>query len=83
MSIIRETDNGLTYSIRDELLCIEAYGEDCIRVRSTRNSTLSDEKWALLDAEECASKENYYRFGIRTFRLDERCFRIWLSCANA
>ena len=28
-------------------------------------------------------KENYYRFGIRTFWLDERCFRIWLSCANA
>ena len=45
MSIITKTDNGIIYKLKDELVCIEAYGRDIIRVRITRNSTLSDEKW--------------------------------------
>ena len=44
MSIITKTDNGIIYKLKDELVCIEAYGRDIIRVRITRNSTLSDEK---------------------------------------
>ena len=52
MSIITKTDNGIIYKLKDELVCIEAYGRDIIRVRITRNSTLSDEKWTLLDVED-------------------------------
>ena len=51
MSIITKTDNGIIYKLKDELVCIEAYGRDIIRVRITRNSTLSDEKWTLLDVD--------------------------------
>ena len=40
MSIITKTDNGIIYKLKDELVCIEAYGRDIIRVRITRNSTL-------------------------------------------
>lgn len=54
MSIITKTDNGIIYKLKDELVCIEAYGRDIIRVRITRNSTLSDEKWTLLDVEDCS-----------------------------
>ena len=56
MSVITEIKNGILFQVRDEIVCIEAYGESCIRVRSTRNSKLSDEKWTLLEAEKCSPK---------------------------
>lgn len=28
MSIITKTDNGIIYKLKDELVCIEAYGRD-------------------------------------------------------
>ena len=31
MSIITKTDNGIIYKLKDELVCIEAYGRDIIR----------------------------------------------------
>ena len=51
MSIIKQIPNGFIYSIKDETVCVEAYGEDCVRVRSTKNGRLSDEKHTLLEAE--------------------------------
>ena len=44
----------IIYKLKDELVCIEADGSDIIRVRITRNSTVSDEKWTLLDVEDCS-----------------------------
>ena len=41
--------NSLTFQRRDELVVIEAYGRNCLRCRATRNATVSDEKWTLLD----------------------------------
>jgi alpha-D-xyloside xylohydrolase len=59
--IINKKSMGFT--MRDEVVMIEAYGENCIRVRATRNSVLSDEKWTLLSApsEDCVIEgdENY------------------------
>lgn len=55
MSKITEIAEGILYQIRDEIVSIQAYGPDCIRVRSSRNSILSDERWTLLDAEPCSA----------------------------
>lgn len=38
----------LIFERRDELTVIEAYGENCLRCRSTKNSKLLDENWTLL-----------------------------------
>lgn len=55
MSKITKINNGILFQIRDEIVCIEAYGESCIRVRSSRNSVLSDERYTLLEAEKCSA----------------------------
>ena len=54
MGKITKIKDGISFQIRDEIVCIEAYGENCIRVRSSRNSKLSDERWTLLEAEKCS-----------------------------
>ncbi len=48
--------NKLTFQRRDELVVIEAYGTNCLRCRTTRNSVVSDESWTLqppLPVEDC------------------------------
>lgn len=45
-------NNSITFQRRDELTVFEAYGEDCIRCRSTKNGRLSDENWTLLPTDE-------------------------------
>ena len=50
MAKITVEKNRVTYERRDELTVIEAYGKDCLRCRSTRNSKISDENWTLLPA---------------------------------
>lgn len=56
MSIIKQIPNGFTYTIKDETVCVEAYGENCVRVRCTKNGRLSDEKHTLLDAESFSAE---------------------------
>ncbi len=43
------------YTARDEIVRVEAYGKDRIRVRSTRNGSFSEESWTLLPplSDEC------------------------------
>lgn len=48
MGQILTGENNIAFSMRDKLVCIEAYGRDCIRVRASRNTVLSDEAWTLL-----------------------------------
>lgn len=55
MSRISEYNRGVLFEMRDELVYVEPYGPDCVRVRATRNARLSEEKWTLLDAEACES----------------------------
>lgn len=52
MSILKVKDKRIIFQKRDEVVCIEAYGTDCIRVRASRNTILSDEKWTLLPQGE-------------------------------
>ena len=44
--------NSIGFSMRDEILIAEAYAENCIRVRSTRNGRFSDERWTLNEPAE-------------------------------
>ncbi len=55
MSKISAYKNGILFEMRDELVFVEPYGNDCARVRATRNAQLSEEKWTLLDAEPSTS----------------------------
>lgn len=48
MGKIEIQEKKLIFRRRDELLVIEPYGPDCLRVRNTRNSRVSDERWTLL-----------------------------------
>lgn len=41
-------EDKLVFERKDELTVIEAYGENCLRCRSTKNARLSDEAWTLL-----------------------------------
>ena len=59
MSKISIKDKGILFETRDELVLIEPYGENCVRVRATRNSKLSEEKWTLLEPENDCSAASY------------------------
>jgi alpha-D-xyloside xylohydrolase len=48
MGKITLLNNGILYERRDEITLIEAYGPNCLRLRSTRNGKLSEENWTLL-----------------------------------
>ena len=48
MGKIRFENNKLIFERRDELTVIEAYGQNCIRCRSTRNNKILEENWTLL-----------------------------------
>lgn len=41
-------EDKLVFERKDELTVIEAYGENCLRCRSTKNGRVSDEAWTLL-----------------------------------
>lgn len=49
MGIITIKDDKLLFERRDETVLIEPYGLNCLRVRSSKNTRLSDEKWTLLE----------------------------------
>ncbi len=55
MSRISGYLNGVLFEMREESVLVEPYGDGCVRVRATRNSRFSEEKWTLLDAEACGS----------------------------
>jgi alpha-D-xyloside xylohydrolase len=49
MGTITVEGNRLRFEKRDEITVIEPYGENCLRVRSTRTAEVSDERWTLLE----------------------------------
>ncbi len=51
MSKLQITEKQIKFQMRDETVLIEPYGENCLRVRASRNSRLSDESWTLLPPE--------------------------------
>lgn len=56
MSILKHTNDSITFQMRDELVLIQPYGSDCIRVRATKNNTIKDSNHTLLPpSTDCAS----------------------------
>ena len=53
MGRITADKKGILFEMRDETVYVEPYGENCVRVRATRNASISQERWTLLEAEEC------------------------------
>lgn len=45
--------NNIGFTMRDKRLIIEPYGKNSLRVRETRNTVFSDEKWTLCDPDVC------------------------------
>jgi len=61
MGSIKIDGKRLIFRRKDEVTVIEPYGKDCLRCRSTRNSTISDESWTLLPPateDECVIEGN-------------------------
>lgn len=80
MSLIKTENNKIIFRQRDELVCIEPYGADCVRVRATRNDTLSDEKWTLLDAlkdNATVKQENDDSALLENGMLSVKIHKVW------
>ncbi len=73
MSKITLTENHLLIQMRDETMKIEPYGENIIRVRSSRNARLSDESWTVLPPRKSGFK----------ICGDENCAELTSGCLTA
>ena len=83
MSKISVKESGILFEARDELTFVEPYGENCVRVRSTRNSKLSDERWTLLPPEEACfsvSLESPDRAVLENGSLIVVLEKTWTGC---
>lgn len=80
MSIIKNDNGKIIFKQQNELICIEPYGENCIRVRATRNNVFSDEKWTLLPQGEDNSiitEENEDSCTMSNGMLSVNICKIW------
>jgi alpha-D-xyloside xylohydrolase len=55
MRVLSSTKNRLIYRYDAETLWIEAWGENALRIRSTRNFEMPYENWGLLDQPLCSA----------------------------
>ena len=82
MSILEIKNGGIFFTTRDENVFVEPYGDGCARVRASRNTRISDEKWTLLDPEP--SDAEVYVDGdvgiIKNGKLTVRVVRSWSGC---
>ena len=86
MSKISVKEGGILFETRDELTFVEPYGKNCVRVRSTRNSRLSDESWTLLPPENACSSsslENSDRAMLTNGSLTVTVEKTWSGCRIA
>ncbi|MBO5346917.1 MAG: hypothetical protein J6A45_02095 [Lachnospiraceae bacterium] len=83
MSKITITDNKLLFQMRDETVLVESYGKNCIRVRASKNTILSDECWTLLPATDDATPivriENNGVHTLENGMLSVKLSKIWQS----
>lgn len=86
MSKISMKDNGILFETRDELVFVEPYGENCARVRATRNAKLSDERWTLLPPGKDDSSVKLEDNGtavLQNGKLTVSVERSWAGCRIA
>ena len=55
MGCFLERSNAICWQEEGEILLVEAYGKECIRVRASRSLHISDERWNILPADNTAS----------------------------
>jgi len=76
-------EKSIGFTMRDEIVLIEAYGNNCIRVRATRNNEFSDENWTLQPSQmaECIIEgdENWVR--LTSGSLSAEIIQTWRSCS--
>ncbi len=79
MSVIEAVDNKIYFRTRDELVLVEAYGENCVRVRSTRRGEISDEGWTLLPPGDAGVKVTCdgERAELRNGGLTAELYKVW------
>ena len=79
MGKINITNDRIQYTMRDELVVIEPYGPDCVRVRATRCGSVSDEGWTLMPPEECAAAvtADGGRAEIKNGRVSAEIYDVW------
>lgn len=70
--------DNITFKTREELVCVEPYGTGIIRVRSTKNSRLSDEKWTVEEPKTTVYKINGN--SLTTGTLNVRIERTYNGC---
>ena len=80
MSILKHTEKSITFQMRDELVLVEPYGKDAIRVRATRNNTISDQCWTLLPpTEDSATVTEIHRdrIALENGSMKAEVCRVW------
>jgi alpha-D-xyloside xylohydrolase len=53
MDAIRIEGSRIVWEYEGEILWLEPYGENCLRFRSTKSSTMVENDWTLLPQEQC------------------------------
>ena len=56
MPILKQDGNRLIYHYDTEQLWIEAWGQNSLRVRATKQNKMLDENWALIAQPECKTR---------------------------
>ncbi len=79
MSEILIGKSYIAFSMRDKVVRVEAYGEDRIRVRVSRNAALSEERWTLLPplSDSCVVSGNKEMAVLTTGTLSAELTKIW------
>lgn len=79
MGQIFVTDNSINFTMRDEIVKIESYGNNKIRVRVSRNSTLSDEGWTLLPpvSGECVIDSDEEKATLTSGYMSAELIKTW------
>jgi alpha-D-xyloside xylohydrolase len=87
MAILKEEDGRLTRRYDSELMVIEAWGENSLRVRATRRQELTGNDWALVPRAQAAAEVRVKEDGSASIRNGNIEARInkegWLSFHNA
>lgn len=79
MGQILINEKSIGFTMRDKFLVVEPYGKNTVRVRETRNSTFSDEKWTLLEPTitECTVGGNSEKAVITVGSLSVEITKLW------
>lgn len=81
MSRIIVNETGIGFTVRDEILLVEPYMENCIRVRSTRNNKISDDRWTVNEKKTIRFSINggEDRASLTVGRLKAEITKTWSS----